>query len=82
MDYIHFNPVKHGLVGAVKDWPHSTFHRLVERGVYPVEWGEVALIDDRFRIKSYLKVGGCSTTLLYTPNYYLVVQTMNLGYAE
>lgn len=39
MDYIHFNPVKHGYVAAVRDWPHSSFHRLVERGVYPPDWG-------------------------------------------
>ena len=26
-DYIHFNPVKHGLVSRVSDWPHSSFHR-------------------------------------------------------
>ena len=38
MDYVHFNPVKHGLVKYVKDWPHSTFHRLVEQGVYPLDW--------------------------------------------
>ncbi|MCB5196577.1 REP-associated tyrosine transposase [Deefgea salmonis] len=29
MDYIHFNPVKHGLVANVQDWPYSTFHVLV-----------------------------------------------------
>ncbi|WP_297577089.1 transposase [uncultured Deefgea sp.] len=29
MDYIHFNPVKHGLVANVQDWPYSTFHALV-----------------------------------------------------
>lgn len=39
MDYVHFNPVKHGLVERVQDWPYSTFHRWVERGVYPVDWG-------------------------------------------
>jgi putative transposase len=38
MDYVHINPVKHGLVKSVADWPHSTFHRLVERGVYPRDW--------------------------------------------
>ena len=38
-DYIHFNPVKHGYVGAAKEWAHSSFHRFVERGVYPVGWG-------------------------------------------
>ena len=30
MDYVHINPVKHGLVDQVKDWPYSTFHRLVK----------------------------------------------------
>jgi putative transposase len=29
MDYVHINPLKHGLVRRVGDWPHSTFHRLV-----------------------------------------------------
>jgi len=38
MDYIHFNPVKHGLVKRVIDWQHSTFHRLVKVGVYPADW--------------------------------------------
>ncbi len=39
IDYIHFNPVKHGLVPRVRDWPHSSFHRYVERGELPVDWG-------------------------------------------
>ena len=39
MDYLHFNPVKHGLVNTVKEWPHSTFHQLVKQGVYPENWG-------------------------------------------
>lgn len=38
MDYVHINPVKHGLVSRVTDWPFSTFHKLVERGVYPADW--------------------------------------------
>jgi putative transposase len=38
MDYIHINPVKHGLVENVIGWPHSTFHRLVEQGFYPSDW--------------------------------------------
>jgi len=38
VDYCHFNPVKHGLVSRVADWPHSTFHRYVEGGVYPSTW--------------------------------------------
>ena len=39
IDYIHFNPVKHGYVSRVGDWPHSTFHRFVARGVLPPDWG-------------------------------------------
>ena len=39
VDYIHYNPVKHGLVARVADWPHSSFHRYVEQGVLPVDWG-------------------------------------------
>jgi len=38
MDYIHFNPVKHGLVKSVVDWPYSTFHHLVKKGIYPLDW--------------------------------------------
>jgi putative transposase len=39
IDYIHFNPVKHGHVTRVADWPHSSFHRYVERGELPEDWG-------------------------------------------
>jgi len=39
MDYLHFNPVKHGMVENVGDWPFSTFHRCVREGVYPGSWG-------------------------------------------
>ncbi len=39
MDYVHINPVKHGWVKCVVDWPYSTFHRLVAEGVYPANWG-------------------------------------------
>jgi hypothetical protein len=35
VDYIRINPVKHGLVTQVVDWPHSSFHRMVKFGVYP-----------------------------------------------
>jgi putative transposase len=39
VDYIHFNPVKHGHVTRVIDWPHSSFHRYVERGWLVADWG-------------------------------------------
>ncbi len=38
-DYIHWNPVKHGLVARAVDWPYSTFHRFVYDGVYAPDWG-------------------------------------------
>lgn len=39
LDYIHWNPVRHGLVGHVGDWPWSTFHCWLKRGMYPEDWG-------------------------------------------
>ena len=39
VDYIHWNPVKHGWVDKVSDWPHSSFHRYVEQGIYTENWG-------------------------------------------
>ena len=47
MDYLHFNPVKHGHVGRVADWPYSSFTRCVERGLYPHDWAEVGIDADR-----------------------------------
>jgi len=38
--YIHFNPVKHGHAGRVRDWPHSTFHRYLRDGLLPPDWGD------------------------------------------
>jgi putative transposase len=39
VDYIHFNPVKHGLVDRPMDWTHSSLKKFIERGVYPENWG-------------------------------------------
>ena len=38
VDYVHYNPVKHGLVKNVVDWPYSTFHKYVRTGVYHKSW--------------------------------------------
>jgi putative transposase len=38
VNYIHYNPVKHGLVTRAVDWPYSTFHRYVRRGIFPTDW--------------------------------------------
>lgn len=41
LDYVHWNPVKHGLAERAKDWPFSTFGRHVRQGVYAPDWGVV-----------------------------------------
>jgi putative transposase len=46
MDYLHFNPVKHGWVGRVVDWPYSTFHRCVVDGLYAADWAGGSLLED------------------------------------
>lgn len=38
VDYIYLNPVKHGWVTRVQDWPFSSFHRDVRHGRYPADW--------------------------------------------
>jgi putative transposase len=42
-DYLHYNPVKHGHVGCMVDWPYSSFHRCVRRGVYASDWGQTPM---------------------------------------
>ena len=39
VEYIHYNPVKHGLVSRPADWPHSTLHGYIERGMLTPDWG-------------------------------------------
>ncbi len=41
MDYIHYNPVKHGLVEAPSDWQYSSFNYWVEKGIYEKNWGSM-----------------------------------------
>jgi len=40
MDYIHFNPVKHGYVATPSGWPHSSFLEAVQGGYYSADWGK------------------------------------------
>lgn len=39
VDYIHWNPVKHGWVKQVSDWPHSSFHGYAASGLCSSNWG-------------------------------------------
>jgi putative transposase len=44
VDYVHANPLKHGWVRRVADWPYSSFHRYLSQGMYPADWcGDVEL---------------------------------------
>lgn len=45
LDYIHYNPVKHGLVESPKDWDYSSFRRFVDQGMYSLEWAANMEID-------------------------------------
>ncbi|NLN70694.1 MAG: transposase [Chloroflexi bacterium] len=46
LDYLHYNPVKHGLVDQVKDWKASSFSRYVKLGYYDLDWGGKYPIND------------------------------------
>ena len=45
VDYVHFNPVKHGYVSRAADWPHSSIHRFIKAGSMAADWG--AQFDDQ-----------------------------------
>jgi putative transposase len=46
MDYVHYNPVKHGFVARAIDWPHSSFQRYYAGGVYSENWAAADKTDD------------------------------------
>ncbi len=39
VDYIHYNPAKHGHVANPVDWPYSSLHRFIRRVILPPAWG-------------------------------------------
>ena len=46
INYVHYNPVKHGYVKCVKDWVYSSFHKFVEDKFYDNNWGSSADIEN------------------------------------
>lgn len=46
LDYIHFNPVKHGYVNSALAWPYSSFKKFVTRGYYSPDWGSELYLPD------------------------------------
>lgn len=48
VDYIHYNPVKHGYVPRAIDWAYSTFHRYMQAGVYQRDWAGTVLDGEEY----------------------------------
>jgi REP-associated tyrosine transposase len=55
VNYIHYNPVKHGYVSHPIDWPFSTLHRYLHRGILPANWADVIM--DVSTVGEHLFVG-------------------------
>ena len=39
VDYVHYNPVKHGHVSQASEWPYSSIHRYIKAGIIANDWG-------------------------------------------
>ena len=50
---MHINPLKHGVVRKVIDWPYSTFHRLVEEGIYSSDWAGSGIDESGYVDQAY-----------------------------
>jgi putative transposase len=48
VDYIHFNPVKHGYVSNATEWRYSTIHRYIELSLVSPDWGGSDIAGDGF----------------------------------
>lgn len=46
VNYIHYNPVKHGYVKHAADWPYSSIHRYIEAGIVGQDWGVAGLDEE------------------------------------
>ena len=53
IDYVHFNPVKHGYAARCIDWEYSTFHRYVRLGMLPENWGGTELVRDKMQLADW-----------------------------
>jgi putative transposase len=64
VDYIHHNPIKHGLAPSPSDWPYSSLHRFIRQGIVPPDWGGAPVAgDDRGEPRHRAATsGGMATT--------------------
>ncbi len=44
-DYIHYNPIHHGLCKKAQEWQYSSIHRFIAEGIYPPDWGSTETIE-------------------------------------
>ena len=52
LDYIHYNPIKHGYVKSAKDWKYSSFNKFVKMNYYEPNWCN---FEDKYDILSKAK---------------------------
>lgn len=88
IDCIHWNPVKHGYVKKVVDWPYSSFHQYLKQGIYSNDLGgneqyEIQGIECRERYASLRRQHpiGASYGLISAPYRVLTEIYMNLNNA-
>jgi putative transposase len=60
VEYCYINPVKHGLVARVRDWPHSSFHRDVRAELFPEDWAGDVSADGGFGERGFDKAAQCA----------------------
>lgn len=51
LDYIHYNPVKHGHVKSPSQWPHSSIHRYIKAGILPANWASTDVIEQDHKLQ-------------------------------
>ncbi len=55
INYIHYNPVKHGYVTNPSDWKHSSLHLYIQLNILPANWGkQCSTLNDKMRKMKYL----------------------------
>jgi len=63
VDYIHYNPTKHGLASRPSVWPYSSLHRFIRQGIVPPDWGGAAVAGgERGEPKQSAAPSACVTT--------------------
>ncbi|MEI6094913.1 MAG: transposase [Gammaproteobacteria bacterium] len=51
LDYIHYNPVKHGHVKSPSQWEYSSIHRYIKAGILPANWASTDAIERESKLQ-------------------------------